>query len=295
MTQQTNTHDPAAYGETVATVVRDLALASADPKPLPASGQVAFVVPAGATATIVDLEEHAEQYAPNPRRKKGTVVTYDPESLVAYVNRHSSDNTEVWADPTTGKIVGVLDGHQGNDTPVSDEGALAGWGQHTVNYTVTPTDAWKLWMAQDGKFMSQVQFAHFIEDNAKEIETPDPATMLELAQRFEANKTVEFTSSDLLQNGEKRLVYKETLEARAGQGGEITIPSEFVIIIQPFEGAAGYRIVARFRYRIDDQGHLSLGYKLERPDHSVREAFNDVVDNIRPDLADGVPLFIGRP
>lgn len=68
---------------------------------------------------------------------------------------------------------------------------------------------------------------------------------------------------------------------------------------------ARYRVGARFRYRIDRDQHLLLGYVLERPHLVLESAFGDVVDSLREgvgqtDSGDHVPpvqapIYQGRP
>jgi hypothetical protein len=64
--------------------------------------------------------------------------------------------------------------------------------------------------------------------------------------------------------------------------------------VQPFEGASAFRMTARLRYRIS-AGGLRIGYKLDRPEDVLREAFDDVTQVVRTNLAEGVPVFDGSP
>jgi len=121
--------------------------------------------------------------------------------------------------------------------------------------------------------------------------------MLELAQSFQAKTKVDFESAQQLANGRRSLQFKETVDARAGQKGEIEIPAEFKLALKPFVGTDPYAVTARFRYRING-GNLLIGYKLNRPADVQRSAFGDIVDAIKAGLterADTVLVLDGTP
>jgi uncharacterized protein YfdQ (DUF2303 family) len=252
---------------------------------------LAFPLPAGGHVEMVDVEEARTGYLPNPRRKTGTYRVHDAESFAAYLMKHAVPETEVWADAKGQTITGVINAHEGVDMPVSDVGPLAGWGDHRVVYSVDHTVAWKAWTAKDGQLMSQSDFAELIEDRALDIVRPSAADMLELAQTFQATIGVRFESSKLLSSGERQLEYRETVDAKAGRAGKLEIPQDFDLALVPFEGAAPFKVKARFRYRITD-GALRVGFRLTRPEDVLREAFESVVTALSG--MDGTPDVIFR-
>lgn len=250
----------------------DTALSSAEPAPLE-TGQRFYtqVVPAGASLSVIDIEDHLSDHRDRPRRKSGTYTVHDVPSFAAYFDKHRLVETEVWADITTQSMFAVLNAH----TTADD----AGWQDHILTYAVKRTDAWKAWDAINGKLLDQVAFAEHIEARAIDVVDPSSAVMLDIAQTFEANTAVEFQSGEVLASGERKLTYKETTTAKAGQTGSVDIPKEIHLALVPFEGADAYKVVARFRYRIAS-GKLLLGVVLERPEDIIREAFLDVVEKV---------------
>lgn len=243
----------------------------------------AFVVPAGGKVEIRDLEDALKKYRDNPSRKTGCFHVHDAESFISYMGKHAAVNSEVWSDAQGQKIVGVINAHDDVDSD-------AGWGDHTVVYQVALTDAWKAWAALDGKLVEQVAFANHIENRMLDIVSPDAATLLEMAQSFEATTNVSFSSANVLASGERQFVYREETEARAGRNGQLMIPKAFEILVQPFEGAETFPLTARLRYRLRE-GTLAIGYQLVNPQDVLRAAFVSVSDTIR----DGVdaPVFLG--
>ncbi|MCG0066269.1 YfdQ family protein [Streptomyces tricolor] len=260
-------------------VIVDTALRSAQPVELEPGKVYGFHTSTGVHK--VDLT--GDQYKDAPTRKTGTTVVHDTTSFLALYRKHSDEHSEVYADADRLTVTAVLD---------ADTATTPRWQGHRLSLQLRTTDAWKQWLALDGKLMGQEQFAEFLEDHLPELLEPAAATMLEIAQSIQGVAKAEFHSGTRLASGERKLAYVETVTAKAGQKGELVIPETFVIGLVPFEGSEGYRLTARLRYRING-GPLQLGYKLERPADVLRTAFQDVVAAIGEDI--DVPVLNGTP
>jgi uncharacterized protein YfdQ (DUF2303 family) len=252
--------------DNVQTIV-NTALASAPPAELTPGKFYAFVTPEGSVHKV-DLT--GDQYKDTPTRKTGTTTVRDAESFLAYWTKHHDDNSEVYADAERLTVTAVLDAHTATG---------ARWSGHRLHLALRPTDAWKQWLHMDGELMKQETFAEFLEDHSTEVLEPAAAEMLEIAQSFQAAVKVDFQSATRLSSGQRQFQYVETATTKAGQKGTLQVPETFVIGLIPFEGSEGYRLTARLRHRIGQDG-LRLGYKLERPDEIRRTAFADVVKAI---------------
>lgn len=238
-----------------------------------------------------------DHYAEHPRRAKAKRTVTSAASFVAYVDRHATAATEVYADTPNSTVIAVLDSHEGADLP-------AGWEGHKLTLSLEKTDAWTAWAAADGKWLQQLEFAEFIEDRASDVKEPTAADLLELAQSFQAHRNVEFESSERMKDGQTNLAFKETVTAKAGQKGNIVIPDELLLVLKPYVGGPAYHVYARFRYRLNG-AQLSLGIVLQRPQEILDAAFADVVTAIRDgeQARDGwpahggitQPIFYGRP
>jgi len=244
----------------------------------PATPQ-AIVVPAGAALVIPDLR----LWRRHPARPTGTYRPATVASFVSYTKHYARvDETTVWVHPTSGKCVAVIDDHDVD---------LAGWGDHRAELALQPTPEWTHWMTLDGKLVTQEQFAEHIEAGLQEIEQPDGATMLEMAQSFRLTNNASFRTAKRLVSGEQQFLYDETVEASAGRGGEITVPSAFILLVAPFVGEQDRQVVAKLRYRMSG-GSFAIGYKLERPDKVVRDA----LDAVAAQMAGEFPrVFVGEP
>lgn len=273
------THLESLAGGAEAATVAELAFAASEPAYLAGDRAASFILPAGARREEIDLERYLDE----PRRKKGRVSLHTGQALADYTNAHKTDATTLWADVQQRNVTSVLDDH-------ADE--LAGWADHRAVLQLRHTPAWQRWVKHDGQKMSQVAFAEHLEDGISEIVEPSGADMLELAKSFQATKGVTFRSDRRLDNGQVQVQYEETIDAKAGQRGDLLVPQTFVLALQPFEGSDTYRVQARLRYRLGD-GSLTIGYVLDRPEDVIRSAFDDVLAGI--EKATELTAYRGTP
>lgn len=208
------------------------------------------------------LERLLEQE--RPLRQTGNLDLLDADSFVRYVRPHvdAGGNVDLQYRIEPAPLFKAILNAATPGQPAHQD--------HTATYAAPLSREWKEWTKYDGQKMNQVQFAQFIERNLLDINSPTGAEMMELATSFQAKKGVNFASGTKLQNGETQLVYEETIQAKAGQKGQITVPDEIKIVIPVFEGSTtGDVLTAKFRYAIDG-GSLSMWYELVRP-HKVLE------------------------
>jgi uncharacterized protein YfdQ (DUF2303 family) len=270
--------EPSSTSGEAQTIV-DTALRAAPPAELEVGRIYAFHTSAGVKTVDLTGPEHTG----TPPRKSGVTTVRDAVSWLAYYGKHHDDSSEVYSDSERLTVTAVLDAHSADE---------ASWQGHRLTLALRTTDAWKQWIALDGKLMGQEQFAEFIEDHLPDLLEPNSATMLEIAQSIQGVAKAEFQSGTRLSSGERKLAYVETINAKAGQKGELVIPEQFIVGLVPFEGSDGYRLTARLRYRING-GPIQLGYKLERPADTLRTAFGDVVKDIAEQISE--PVMNGTP
>lgn len=287
----TNDNSAADINEIESAIQAGIGLAG--PRPL-GSAETRFftqVLPAGGVLATLDLVELEERFAPHPYRKQGTVHVQDGESFVTYLLKHGLPCTEVYADAHRRTLVGVINAHE-ESTPDDGRENLAGHGDHRVRLELIATDSWSAWVSRDKKFMEQATFAEHIEDNAVDIVSPDAATMQEIVESITGSTSTDFKFAERTSDGQVQFRYEETQGARAGQSGDLEIPSTFTLSLRPFEGADPVEVTARFRYRIRG-GSLSLSYALLNPDLILRQAFLDHVTHVEAAIVH--PVFQGRP
>jgi uncharacterized protein YfdQ (DUF2303 family) len=233
----------------------------------------------------VDLT--GDQYRDQPRHKTGKVYVDDLDSFLHYYTKHSDNDSEIYVNVRRHHLTAVLDAHHHGATEA------ARWQQHRLVLTLPTTDRWDAWMGMDRKEMGQRQWAEFLEEHVDDIRDPDAATMLEIAQTFQAATKVKFSSTQILSNGDRRLNWEETTEASGGAAGKLQVPAVFKIGVAPFDFAQPYELSARFRYRVES-GNLRVAYLLDDPAAVIRDAVLDVVKAVEEQLG-GVKVMQGSP
>jgi uncharacterized protein YfdQ (DUF2303 family) len=241
------------------------------------------------------MEEHDEESSlPAPLRKRATVRVRDSESFIDYVKRHGSlTDSTVWclADYVRGKIAftGIINDHGEDDK-------AAAWRDHRVYFSPEFSEEWRRWSDANKKPLSQTDFASFIEDNLKDIASPDGANlpsgsaMLEMALSFEATQDMRFKSAIRLSNGGVNLSFVQDDDAQTLQ--KMSVFERFAIGIPVFWNGDAYQIDARLRYRVRD-GKLSFWFELIRGDKVLEAAATTVIGAIKTQT--GSPFFFGDP
>lgn len=285
-----------------AATIAALAVTGIEPRELDA-GTIYAVADGRDGVKVIDTDDFADA----PRHAKANRTITDAASFVAYVNRHRTPGTEVYAHTSASSVIAVIDSHEGSDAP-------AGWEKHKLTLALEKTKAWEAWMASDlgqnsRSWFTQQEFAEFIEDRALDVIEPDHATLIEIATTFEAKSKADFGSAVRLDSGAIQFEYTETVAAKAGQKGTIEVPKRIQLALRPYIGGPIYYLWAQFRYRTGANG-LALGYAIERPENILDAAFADIVTEIREGRTDkvgdadpvlvhegigDVPIFYGRP
>lgn len=218
----------------------------------------------------LDLQDF-EKWLPAPAGLRQKVNVLTPDALIDYIKLFGvKDRTVVFADKPNGAFTAILDYHAAPDQP--------SWNQHQAVCTLTHTQAWVEWTANDRKSMNQTDFSAFLEEHIPEIVTPDGATLVELARTFEAKKIVQFKSHQRAADGSIAFLFDEDVQG-SHKAGTVKVPAEFVIKVAPYEGAKMEPIAARLRYRLNNS-NLSLSYEMVRPIDVLNRAFAEQVAHI---------------
>lgn len=232
-----------------------------------------FIGEGGVPYTVVPngfAVKSLEHLMASPARKRALVTVRDTESLLGYLRAHDEQRTAIFANDDALCVLAIVDYH-GPAGP--------GFAEHVVELKLERRPEWKTWLEANKRAMNQATFAQFVEDNLPDIAAPVGAVVLEVVRTLEARKKVNFLSAVRLQDGNREFTYEEQTDASAAKG-TLKVPEVFTLGLQPFRGAAKYRLDARLRFRIEDGGKLTLWYDLVRPHLVLEGAFADVVKEI---------------
>jgi hypothetical protein len=261
-----------------------------------------------------------DEYRTAPRFRTGTAVMTSLDSFIAHVNRFSTPETALFACDSRDRpsLTAVLDYHDRvNDTAGDplDGGGLPRFGRHRTRFDFPLSDEWQAWQAINGKPLSLVQFAEFIEDRIVDIEPASerplseeqmklvmklggverigtPTGLFELSRGLHVNEHSVVAEARNLSSGEGEITFQEQHAATTDASGRaVIVPTTFILAIPVFKSGAYYSLLARLRYRAKPM--LSFTVELWRDDRVFDHAFNEAIERAAAET--DLPLFKGAP
>lgn len=209
-----------------------------------------------------------------------SVALNTAKDFIAYVSRYADKNSLVFVDVLKGKFKAVLDYHEVEKETNIGAVLAPRHGKHAAHFIAEKTPEFQKIEKNSGQKFSQTDFALFLEDVVPYINQPDATVLLEIVQTLNAKTNVDFKSGIRTDNGQVQLTYNETIEARAGVTGNLSIPEKLVFGIQVHRGGSHYALPARFRYRIKD-GVITFWYDLDQLEKAIEKSMEDTVEYIR--------------
>jgi uncharacterized protein YfdQ (DUF2303 family) len=217
-----------------------------------------------------------------PLRKKANPSFNVADSFVRYVNEHKTASSRIYV-PSNLLLVAILD----HNSPGPGD---AGWAEHSASYAMQHSLEWQTWTKQNGTKLNQKDFCEFVEDNAKDFS--DRTNMLELVRTLQVNSNVAFNSWEKGDGGNVALSFTKTVQARAGEKGEVELPTSFQINIPCFQGGVMLPITAKLRFDIaESDKKLKLWYELQKVQQMLIEHTKQVV--VAVTKSTGIEPFFG--
>jgi uncharacterized protein YfdQ (DUF2303 family) len=277
-----------------------------------------LLVAHGKDVILTDLTDKLIATRPTPVARTGEVVTKTVASFVAFVNRYKEgDRTVIFADPATMKMTAVFDYHDplhvdedftADALPKMTSAISPRWGRFRASFAFPKSRQYKTWTEQDGKPMSQGDFARFLEDNATDIVDPaviDPSSdtqmlsavtllglrlagpneMLTVSRGLSLKSDERIVNAVNINTGEVQISYQQehTMEKT-----ELTVPTGFVLAMPIFDGGEWFKLLVRLRYRkIESQ--IKWFFQVFQLQIAFENAFRDQCTAIL--LATSTPLF----
>lgn len=270
--------------ETEAAVVADLAREAAAPKApsvLDHHGRTWLATPKG-----IDVQEITDVHGlkPAPSRIRQRPVFYERAAFVEYVNRFKSEASVVFNDVDANTFDAFLDYHK--------DAATAGTGDHVARLQLRYSEEFARWNAIQGKWLPQVEFAEFLEENYIDVKRPDGSDVLELASDLEAKKNVNWKSAVRRDTQTRAFTYEEDLQANQKGKGEVVVPRDLLFALPIYHGEAAMELTAFLR-------HTLAGGALQFKIDWYRVAFvraavqAQIAAAVREECA--CPVFVGVP
>lgn len=226
-----------------------------------------------------------------PTRIKRQVTLLEAGSFADYVNKFKSPNTLIFAvvSETGVTFKAMLDYHN----PAPD--LKPAYCEHIAVFSAIETPEWKTWRDADRQVMSQVEFATWIEDNAKLFVEPDGADLLELIRSLHGHQNARFNQAIRLDNGAFSVGYDEDVvvkSANVTKAGSMELPPVLKAGISVFQGSTPYEVAARLKSRVSER-QLKLFFETIAKHEIVRESIMLLVKQIS-EATTIIPL-LGNP
>jgi uncharacterized protein YfdQ (DUF2303 family) len=219
-----------------------------------------------------------------PIAKQGEASFCDAPGFIDYVNTHGKKHaTEIYADLDTLNVRAVLNGHD----RVAD---LPGYGNHRASLCLKETDEWRTWKKADRSWMTQEDFAHFLDENRQDVSMPLSADLLEAVQNLTVHTSAVFQSKVKVSQGFATFNYSE----EQGPAQSMAIPEALSLSIKPFHGAETRVIDASIRWKFqNDKDKKALYFRvlLNRPANIAREQFEKVCNLVQQET--NLPVYFG--
>ncbi len=262
--------------------------------------------------SVKDLSALTDKYLPAPRRRTGTTTLARLQSYIDFTLRHKNEDSIVLVEGTVDKnsikaeALTIF-----NADPKGGDDLKAGHGDFKCDYKFPISKELAAFIDNNGKRMSQADFALFLEDHITDMASPhdsetvggvsnfsqvekalggkgaDPITMLELSRGLEVRVTETVKNATKLQSGEMCLKY--STEHSNADGTPLTIPAWFLIRLPLFEGGQPVDVPVRLRYRVNE-GTAIWFYELYQMNKAFDEAFDQAVAYIKEQTE--LPVFV---
>jgi len=245
-----------------------------------------------------------DEYLTAPERRKGTARFTDLDSFIAHTNRFRDTDSAIFADDSKGApaLLSVLDYHR-----ATADGAPR-FGEHRGAYAFPLSDEWTAWTAQNGKPMSQVDFARFLEDRLVDVADPStasgsaadwakcvgaafasPSKLLELSRGLAVRVNAAVRGQHDIGSGATQVMF--ATEHTDINGAPIDVPGAFLLAIPVFKRGDLYPVPVRLRYRVKES--VTWHYELARVDAVFEHAFGEACALVAEKTS--LPVLRGNP
>lgn len=259
---------------------------------------------------LMELKPIIDKFRPAPERRRGVAVMRDIESFIAFVNLYKDASSVLFVnpDPKQPVLIAVLDyNHSGTGQPR--------YGEHRARYAFPLSEEWEAWVGHNEEWLTQGEFATFIEDRLTDVASPgdagdglrdfakllnveyaSPSRLLELSRGLTLSVESRLKEQRNLSSGEAQLFFQE--EHKDETGAPIRVPNAFIIKVPVFQFGAAHLMAVRLRYRVKS-GQVTWQYAIHKIalnlDTAIREECGRAQGGTGLMLLYGVPEDVRSP
>jgi hypothetical protein len=228
-----------------------------------------------------ELLAESKASKPGPINPCGTLTLLTPESFGRAVVDYRDSRTQVFADNEKSEITAVFDATQSGDGFYDRK---SGWGQLRAVIGFAESRKLKEWR-KTLEWMSQMEFANFLEDHLEDVLTPTGQELLSIATDLEASSSGGFKGKVNLDNGSVRLSYQDEVETT------VEVPRSLTLGIPLFEHGDRYKLGARLRFVIQG-GSVKFKLLFTNLQDAKEQEFERIVQEIEEKTSQ--PIYRGR-
>lgn len=257
--------------------------------------------PGGDGWSVDEIQPRPNELAPFlPKFITQAVQLQNATSLTDYVNRFKDGDSVLFADISSNDILAILDYHK--EPMVTEPEESARLTKHTAKLHLPFSVEWQTWGGIDGKLMSHVEFATFLEENAIDIMPLPPAkdasgspvedaptTLLELCRELQVRSS--YGANSAVRSGDYTNVEFQKGEDVSTKRN-VALPLSINLMIPVYFGEHSVPVTAFMRRRVDD-GSLKLGVKLQRAENVRQDEFHRIVGEVAEQV--GLTTLYGKP
>jgi len=239
-----------------------------------------------------DMSVHNLKDVFPPQRIERRVRFDEAGSFCAYLNRFKSPQTQIWCtvdDDLDAEFIAILDYH--GPAPELRPAAC----RHFATYPVIQTPEWKAITNSNRRNFFQVEFAAWLEDNAKLCLSPSGADLLELVRDLHGHRNARFNTAIRLDNGAYSVQFDEDIVIKGNattKAGEMELPREIKFKAAVFLGGEQFEILARLKTRCENRS-LVLFYEIANLNEIRRESLLALVKQVEKETK--ILPYLGAP
>jgi uncharacterized protein YfdQ (DUF2303 family) len=211
-------------------------------------------------------------------RRKDTRTFSDANSLIAYVNRFKTPQTQIFAEKENGKVSAIIDYlGESKDAETAKKGATF---EHVANLLCKTSEEFEGWSKIARKYIPQSAFAEFLDEHYAEVSEPPGVELREIALTLETEIGSSFKSATRMRDGTGAQSWSVNMTTKAGATGQLEVPEKITLRIPLFEGGTYLDLDARLRIRVTD-GEASFIILPNKWQEVRRIAFADLCEEIQ--------------
>lgn len=216
-----------------------------------------------------------DEYAPP---KRGANVDFiEAASFVDYILRFRTEDTQIFAHPVKNIIEAVIDYLPANST-------ASARCEHVARLVLKNSDRFVKWQClAKGGWMSQFDFAEFLDENYRDVVVPDGLTLKEIALELRATINNTFASAKNLANGAGERVWRTEISINGGKA-DFEIPENITLNVPLYPGAARLPLSMRLRIRVKE-GEAKFRLLPDDWDEVLLAGWNDICNGIEAALS----------